>query len=375
MAARRYLIAAVVLLLLSGGAYWLWEAYLKRAPEAGSNWGDYPVAVEAAAVEIGRVVRRIEAVGTLTANEEVLLRPEIDGLITDIGFREGQAVAGGDVLFRLDDTLLAAELMTAEADLALFEQNHRRALQLHSRGAGTERSRDEAVADLARGRANLALAKARLAKTVIKAPFDGILGLREVSIGDYVQEGEPLVRLEQVNPMKVDFRVPELFLAELTSDQALSLTVDALPGLTFEGHVIALDSQVDINGRALVLRAQVPNDIGYLKPGLFARVDVILESRDDAMLIEESALVPSGRSLFVYKAIDGKAVRQLVETGLYRDGKVEILSGLTPGELVITAGQVKLREGSKLSLPEGLAQKTDSQKTDSQKTDEESASQ
>ncbi len=354
MAARRYLIAALVLLLLSGGAYWLWEAYLKRAPEAGSSWGDYPVSVDAARAEVGRVVRRIEAVGTLTANEEVLLRPEIDGLITEIAFREGQTVAAGDVLFRLDDTLLAAELMTAEADLALFEQNHRRALQLHSRGAGTERSRDEAVADLARGQANLALAKARLAKTVIKAPFEGVVGLREVSIGDYVQEGEPLVRLEQVNPMKVDFRVPELFLAELTPDQPLSLTVDALPGLAFDGKVIALDSQVDVNGRALVLRAQVPNDIGYLKPGLFARVDVILETRDDAILIEESALVPSGRSLFVYKAIDGKAVRQLVETGLYRGGKVEILKGLEAGELVVTAGQVKLREGSKLLLPEGL---------------------
>ncbi|GAB5469516.1 MAG: efflux RND transporter periplasmic adaptor subunit [Rhodospirillales bacterium] len=354
MALRRYLIAAIVLLLLSGGAYALWESYLKRAPEAGGNWGNAPAAVDAAPVTQGRVVRRIEAVGTLSANEAVTLRPEIDGLITEIGFVEGEPARSGQILFRLDDTLLAAELITAKADLALFEQNHNRAQELHSRGAGTERSRDEAVADLRRGRAQLSLAQARLAKTVIKAPFDGVIGLRDVSVGDYVQAGADLVNLEQINPMKVDFRVPELFLMELRPGQGLEVRVDALPGRSFDGRILALDPQVDINGRALVLRAQIDNRDGSLKPGLFARVDVILEQREDALLIAESALVPSGRDLFVYVVRDGKALRRKVETGLYREDQVEILTGLEPGELVVTAGQVKLRDGSLVSLPEGL---------------------
>ncbi len=354
MAARRYIIASLFLLLVSAGAYWLWEAYLKREPEAGAGWGNFPVSVDAAAVEIGRVVRSVEAVGTLAANEEILVRPEIDGLLTEIGFNEGEAVEAGQVLFRLDDRLLAAELATTNADLSLYRQNHRRAQELHARGAGTERSRDEAVADLQRGRAQLQLAEARLEKTVIRAPFNGVVGLRDVSVGDYVQEGEPLVRLDQINPMKVDFRVPELFLSEMSRGQTLRLTVDALPGQVFEGQIIALDPQVDINGRALVLRALVPNGRGQLRPGLFARVEIILEQHDDAMLLPESALVPSGRSLFVYKVEDGKAVRTEVETGLYRAGKVEILSGLRPGDLVVTAGQVKLRDGSDLKLPEGV---------------------
>ncbi len=354
MRARRYIVASVILLLLSAGAYWLWEAYLKREPEAGGGWGNFPVAVDAAPVEVGRVVRSVEAVGTLTSNEAVEIQPEINGLVTEIAFLEGQAVSEGQVLFRLDDGLLAAELATAQADLALYQQNHRRAQELHARGAGTERSRDEAVADLQRGRALLQLAEARLAKTVIRAPFDGVAGLRDVSVGDYVQQGDTLVTLEQINPMKVDFRVPELFLAEMAPGQHLRVTVDALPGQVFEGRVIALDPQVDINGRALVLRAQIPNATGSLRPGLFARVEIILEQNDDALLLPESALVPSGRNLFVYKVEGGKAVRTEVEVGLYRHGKVEILDGIEIGDLVVIAGQVKLRDGSDVSLPEGM---------------------
>ncbi|MEQ8655286.1 MAG: efflux RND transporter periplasmic adaptor subunit [Kiloniellales bacterium] len=354
MAIRRYIVASVILLLVSAGAYWVWEAYLKKEPEAGGGWGNFPVAVDAEPVEVGRVVRSIEAVGTLSANEEILVRPEIDGLLTEIGFQEGQAVELDQVLFRLDDSLLAAELATAQADLSLYRQNHRRAQELHARGAGTERSRDEAVADLQRGRALLKLAEVRLERTVIRAPFEGVVGLRDVSVGDYVQAGEPLVRLEQINPMKVDFRVPELFLSEMARGQSLRLTIDALPGQTFEGQVIAMDPQVDVNGRALVLRALVPNGRGQLRPGLFARVEIILEQHDDALLLPESALVPSGRSVFVYRVLGGKAVRTEVETGLYRAGKVEILSGLSAGELVVTAGQVKLRDGSELKLPEGV---------------------
>jgi len=355
MTARRYLIAAILLLLLCSGAYGLWEVYLKREPAAGAGWGDHPVAVDAAPVEVGRVVRQIEAVGTLAPNEDVTIRPEIDGPITEIGFREGQPVQRGQVLFRLDDSLLAAELARARADLALFEQNHVRAQKLRNRGAGTERALDEAVADLARGRAALSLAETRLSKTVITAPFDGVAGLRQVSIGDYVQQGEALVNVEQIDPMKVDFRVPELFLPEVSMGQRLDVTVDALPGRRFTGEVIALDPRIDVNGRALVLRALVPNDHGLLKPGLFARVTVILEQRDDALLVPESALVPSGRSLFVFKAVDGAAVRQPVEVGLYRKGQAEILTGLERGDLVVTAGQVKLRDGSKLLLPEEQA--------------------
>jgi membrane fusion protein (multidrug efflux system) len=193
--------------------------------------------------------------------------------------------------------------------------------------------------------AALQLAEAKLAKTDIRAPFSGLIGLRIVSVGDYVKEGADLVNLESIDPLKVDFRVPETHLRQVQPGQSITITLDAMPGASYDGKVIALNPLVDAAGRSIVLRAQVRNQDTTLRPGMFARVKLITSDRADAVVVPEQALVPQGTERFVFKVVDNKATRVKIETGQRRDALVEVVSGLAPGDVVVTAGQLKLRDG------------------------------
>jgi membrane fusion protein (multidrug efflux system) len=195
---------------------------------------------------------------------------------------------------------------------------------------------DEAIVNFSR---------ARLDKLTIEAPFDGVLGLRRVSVGEFVQAGAEIVNLEMVDPLKVDFRVPELFLAAVATGQRVAINVDAYPGRAFEGEVIAIDPAVDPGGRSVVIRARVPNANDALRPGLFARVALTLASRENAVFVPDQAIVPFGDQLFVFKVVDGRAVQTRVRAGERRRGEVEILEGLAQGDVVITAGQIRVRDG------------------------------
>jgi len=343
----RYLIALLILAGLAFGAWWAWQTYMvKPEDQGGQQAGGFAVPVDAIAVRRADLLRTVEAVGTLVADEEVVIRPEISGIVTSIEFTEGQEVAQGTVLFRLDAKILQAELDQARASLALSQANYDRAQELASRGSGTQRARDEALAALLNDQAAVALAESRLAKMVIAAPFEGVLGLRNVSVGDYVVEGEAMVTLRAIERLKADFRIPELFLAEVKLGQELNITADALPGQSFRGEVYAIDPQVDVSGRALVIRARLDNPEGKLRPGLFVRIDVVLERRAGALLVPESAIVPSKQGSTVYRVKDGIADLVPVETGLRRKGEVEVLSGLAEGDMVVTGGQLKLRPGA-----------------------------
>jgi membrane fusion protein (multidrug efflux system) len=175
-----------------------------------------------------------------------------------------------------------------------------------------------------------------------------VLGLRQVSVGDFVQAGDDLVSLVDLDPLKVDFRIPEIALAALRVGQEVAVSVDALPGETFIGSVYAIDPEVDVNGRAVILRASIDNRSGQLRPGLFARVSLVLERKSDALLVPEEAIVPQGEKQLVYTIVDGTATLVPVETGDRHAGRVEIVSGLAPGDRVVTAGQMKLRPGAKV---------------------------
>lgn len=327
-------------------ALWLAGPAAAQTPEAE------PVPVEAREVEVGTVAQDVSAVGSLMSNESVIIRPEIAGRIVGIHFAEGGRVEAGARLFSIDDSIYRAELTEAEASLRLSERNYARADELFQRGSGTARARDEAVAKLQTDRAALALVRARLDKTQIVAPFEGIVGLRNVSVGDYVTPGQDLVNLEDVDPVKVDFRVPERYLAALAKGQRLVIQVDAFPGRAFEGEVYALDPRIDVAGRSVAIRATVPNDDGLLRPGLFARVRLTVEARENAITIPEQAIVPRGQDRFVFKVVDGKAVMTKVTLGLRRTGEVEVVEGLAPGDLVVTAGQLKIRDGSPVEIVE-----------------------
>ncbi|MEJ2519724.1 MAG: efflux RND transporter periplasmic adaptor subunit, partial [Desulfuromonadales bacterium] len=301
--------------------------------------------VETAQVRSEPLVREITATGTTLANESVVLATEIAGRVSAISLAEGQAVAAGDVLLKLDPSILVAERDRAEASFNLSAANIKRAEQLLQEEAISARERDEAYAQWRLDQANLRLAEAQLAKTVIQAPFSGLLGLRRVSIGEYLQPGETIATLDDIDPIKVDFRIPEVFAHQLRVGQKIRLQVDAVPDQTFVGEVYAIDPQVDVNGRSILLRAKVAQDKGPLRPGMFARVALVLEERPKALMIPEEAIIPGADRQQVFKVVDGKVVAAVVETGLRTKGKIEITSGLAPGDTIITAGQIKVRPG------------------------------
>ena len=305
-----------------------------------------PTPVEAVEVRTEAIVIETTAVGTLLSNETVTVRPEIEGRLTEIAFDEGTTVKKGQLLFRLDASIYRAELNDAEARLSLASTNFKRAQELFKKKAGTERGLDEARSAYRVAEAAVELAKARMTKTTIEAPFEGVVGLRHVSTGDYVTAGKDLVNLEDINPLKVEFAVPERYLSAVKEGQTVRLTADAFPGEAFEGDIYAINPQIDTAGRSIQVRARIDNEDRHLMPGLFVRVKVQLGRREQAIMIPEEALVPRGKDRFVYKIVDGKAVETAVQIGLRRVGEVEITSGLSPDDTVITAGQLKIRDGA-----------------------------
>ena len=171
-----------------------------------------------------------------------------------------------------------------------------------------------------------------------------------MSIGDYVKEGQDLVNLESLDPLKVDFRVPENALSLLKDNQTLQITLDALPDRAYDGRVVAINPLIDSNGRSIVIRAQVPNKDGRLRPGMFARVRLFTSGLQDTLVVPEESLFPIGDDKFVYKVVDGKAIRQKIEIGARRDGRVEVVGGLLPEDTVVTAGVIKLRDGAPVNV-------------------------
>jgi membrane fusion protein (multidrug efflux system) len=186
------------------------------------------------------------------------------------------------------------------------------------------------------------LAQARLDQTVIKTSFGEEVGLRGISVSDYIQSGQGLVALADVDPIKGDFRVPEVYLFSLEEGQDIAVTVDAFPGEVFRGEVYAIDPLIDVNGRAIRLRARIPNAQGRLRPGLFARVKVTVDARQNAVLVDEAALIRRHGGKFVYRIEDGQAILTKVEVGARQPGEVEILEGLGRDAVVVTAGHQRL---------------------------------
>lgn len=288
----------------------------------------------------------IRSVGSLQSDESVQIASEVAGRVSAILFKEGQQVKAGDVLVKFDDTLARAELVEAEARLELAEANFTRTNALAQSGNTTQRARDEAVSAAATTRAVVELIRSRIGKLSIAAPFPGIVGIRKVSVGAFLNPGTAIVNLEKIDELKVDFKIPELHLAQVRPGQTVEVTVDALPGRTFTGTIYAIDPLVDVNGRALTIRARLPNPALELRPGLFARILVKGQAEKNVVVVPEEAIVPRGQQTLVYRIEDGKAVETKVRLGARRAGTVEILEGLPAGATVVTAGHTRLRNGA-----------------------------
>ena len=322
----------------------------------GAEPGQKPAAkpmglpVKTAAARTGTLASEVSAVGTLLANETVVIRPEIAGRVTAIHFNEGQAVAAGARLLTLDAAEIKAQVDASRADERLNAQRAQRAGELFRQNFISQQALDDAREAHKKATAKRQEDEARLARTEIKAPFAGIVGLRQVSAGAYLRAGEDVVRLDKVDTLKLDFRVPEVFLGRLRKDQTVALRVDAFSTEQFNGRVYALETTVDEKTRTVLLRASVPNPSGKLKPGMFVRVTLELGSRNDAVMVPEQALVPRGVKNFVFKVIDGKAALTEVVTGSRTLGEVEITKGVASGELVVTDGQLRLQNGVPVML-------------------------
>ena len=307
-------------------------------------------AVVLAPVSIQSIQQSIRAVGTLRANESIVIRPEIAGRIRQILFLEGQAVEKDALLMELDDSELQAELSQATAQLKVSRLTYERLkpLDLEGKRYVTKQQLDELAGTLQVAQANHVLYSTRLAKTKVRAPFDGLLGIRRVSPGDFVTTGQDLVNLEDVRTLKIDFKVPETLLRHLALGQSLELTTDAYPGETFRGTVYVVDPRVDMTTRSVQLRARIPNVDQRLRPGMFAQVTLHLGQQERAMLIPEEAVIPTKDQTFVYRTQDGTAHRTPVQLGTRIRGQVQVLSGLTEQDLIVRVGHHKLQDGAKV---------------------------
>ena len=313
-----------------------------------------PVGVEVGKVEVMSLQDETQAVGSLRSRQGVILRPEVGGRIAELGFADGQRVTRGQLLVQLDDTLQQAQLLQAKAQASIARTNLQRNRELVAQNFVSQSAADQTAAALEVAEAQVAVAQAQLARMAMLAPFDGMTGIRSVNVGDYVKEGADLVSVEDISAMTVDFRLPEAVISRLRLNQAVDVSLDGLPGRKFKARVEAMDSQLDANGRSLLVRARLDNSNGVLRSGMFARARIVFEDRPRALVVPEEALVPQGAKQYLIKVIDGPSgkISRRIEArmGLRVPGKVEILEGLAPGDSVVTAGHARLMRDDGIAL-------------------------
>src|SRR3990167_958645 len=367
-----YFIVAVLGLAGAGTAAW----WLQRpapaaasgvAPSPASQNGagkgkaapQQPVSVEVARVRTTVIRDEVQAVGSLRSRRSVVLRPEVSGRVTQLHFSDGARVRKGQVLVQLDDQLPRAQVQQAQAELSIARANHQRNRDLVAQGFVSQRSLDESAAGLQVAQAKLALAEATAARLKLVAPFDGMAGLRNVHVGDYLKDGADIVNIEDIDSVFVDFRLPERYQGQIRVGQVAQVQLDALPGETYEAQVRAIDPQIDANGRSVSVRASIDNRRLQLRPGMFARVTARFDTRADALVVPEEAMVPQGSSPYVFTVVPGTAAGSLVvqrvpvRLGQRQGGMVEVQDGLSLGDTVVTAGQQRVqRDGAPVRVVE-----------------------
>lgn len=330
-------------------------AFLALSPAAAQNAGRGApaVTVETAEVAVSELASSVKAVGTLAAEASATLRAEVPGQILAVHFREGEPLEKGAALYSIEATVLEAEVNEARANANRSEAALKRAEELFAKQLISGTDYDAARANYDVDVARLRSSQARLSKTVIRAPFDGFVGLRRINIGDYATIGQELVDVVQLDPLRVAFSVPETLLPKIQPGLPVSITVDAYPDEVFTGRITAVAPKTDVQGHSLEVRASLPNRHLKLRPGLFVRIDVSLGTKQNAIVIPEQAIWPVGQNKTVYVVVDGKATQRIVTIGERQPGAVEITNGLEPGEIIVTAGQMKLYDGASIRVAGG----------------------
>jgi membrane fusion protein (multidrug efflux system) len=326
-------------------------ALLQAGPALAQPQTDMPGVIVSEAVMLPFPLSA-EALGNARANEAVDIRAEITAAITSIEFKEGQQVQAGDVLLKLENSEPLADLAAKKAALIDSESQYRRSSELFKTKVVSASQLEQLEARRDADLAAVKAAESRLAHTVIRAPFAGQIGLRRVSLGSIVGPSTVITTLDDTSQIKLDFNVPEVFMARLQMGLTVTARSAAWPDLLFSGNVISIDTRVDPISRTITVRALLPNDESRLRPGMFLTVSLL---KDDvvSLVIPEEALIPERSKQFVYVVGDGNMVeRREVLTGRRRPGQIEILEGLEPGERVISEGTQQARPGMPVNIVE-----------------------
>lgn len=350
---RRLAIAFAVIVAIGVGFYVFAPGLLglggAAQPQGGPGGGRAPL-ITAGTVTKQHFAEKIEAIGSAKSRESVTITAKTADTVAAINFTEGQQVEANAILIEMTSAQQAADLAAARASLAEAEKAYARAADLVAKGISARASLDTATAERDAARGRLQAIEARLADTLIKAPFAGVVGLRNVSVGSYVRPGDVITTLDDISVLNGDFAVPERYLGVLKPGLSLSVEVAAYPDETFAGKVASVDTRIDPATRAVTVRAELANADGRLKPGMLMSVSVLVSDRE-AISVPESALVAQGDKRFVFKIdAETKAQRVEVKTGLVLPGRVEILDGLTEGDRIVTQGTNKVIPGQPVMI-------------------------
>lgn len=354
----RILVQLIVVAALAIGGYLGWTnradlpvigAYF-APPAKGQRGGGGAIPVDAVTLAPRELTDTVRVVGTAKANQSVTITSEIAGRIARLNISEGRQVERGELLVQFGIAEITAELERAKAQENLARQVYERGETTRRKGLITEARTEELAQGLAAAEAEVRAIQARIGKFTLHAPFAGRLGLKQASVGALVQPGEPIVTLDDISIIKLDFDVPETALAALHPGQVVLARASAYPDQRIEGVVSTIDTRVDPDTRAVTVRAEIDNSKALLRPGMFLTVELVYGRTPDALMVPEEAVLVVDGGAYVFAIVDGKAERRPVELGRRRPGFVEVLDGLSAGDTVITAGVQKVRDGAPVQV-------------------------
>jgi membrane fusion protein (multidrug efflux system) len=353
----RLIVVIVFLGLLFGGMFAI-KSCQSRQMAAMQAMPQPPTSVAVATATETEWQPWLEAIGTLVATQGVFVSAEIAGKVREIHVESGEPVEAGALLLQLDDSIEQAEVQGLVAEAGLGKLEFERAAQMLADKLGSQADYDRTRANLQKTQSDLAARRALLEKKAIRAPFSGVLGIRQVDVGAYLEPGDDIVSLQQLDPVYADFSLPERYQSSITHGQRVSILIKAWPDEHFEGVISAIDPRIDSNTRSVRIRATLANPDLLLHPGMFADVRLLLAARSNVVTVPQTAIMynPYGDSVYVVQAGDAGLVVEYrqVQTGSVRDGRIEISSGLQAGERVVSAGQLKLRNGMAVSIDESV---------------------
>ena len=317
--------------------------------KAGGGFSMPPMPVEVSDVKVQKIADKFEAVGTIEAIEAITVVSEIDAAVVSLPFEEGSFIRKGGLIAHLDDSQLSAEVERAEALYAQTKTNYGRIKTIVEQKAGAPQDLDDAAAALQVADANLAVAKARLAKTRIVAPFDGIIGARKVSVGTFLRIGNAIAELANVDEMRVNFSAPERYFGQLKRGAEVTVSTSAFSGYELKGKIIAIDPVLEPGTRSANVVARVRNSERKFRPGMSANISVVLSERPHAMTIPNEAVFANGDQSFVYVVkADSTAARVSITLGTRLTDVVEVVQGLQQGSKIVKAGHQKLFDGARV---------------------------